>query len=182
MRLSVRFKEFGVGLAFTPIVMSEGRISLKIETEVSELTNDWRRELVEHPIPALKKRQAKSTVELPSGGSIALAGLMSNDTRQNIDGMPGLKDLPVLGTLFRSRDFMKERNGTGRNRDALPGPPGRPQQAGPSERRVGRSHGHESELPRSPEPHLRKRRPSTLGQHQRRRLHRRITPRLETDR
>jgi pilus assembly protein CpaC len=59
-------------------------------------------------IPALKKRQARSTVELPSGGSLALAGLLSEDTRQNIDGFPGLKDVPVLGTLFRSRDFIKQ--------------------------------------------------------------------------
>ncbi|MFT7575915.1 MAG: pilus assembly protein CpaC [Alphaproteobacteria bacterium] len=106
--LAVRFKEFGVALAFTPIVMSEGRISLKIETEVSELTTEGSVSLSGIQIPALKKRQAKSTVELPSGGSIALAGLMSNDTRQNVDGMPGLKDLPVLGTLFRSRDFIKQ--------------------------------------------------------------------------
>jgi pilus assembly protein CpaC len=56
-------------------------------------------------IPALKKREAKSTVELPSGGSLALAGLLSQDTRQSIDGFPGLKDVPILGTLFRSRDF-----------------------------------------------------------------------------
>jgi pilus assembly protein CpaC len=105
--LSVRFKEFGIGLAFTPIVMSEGRISLKIETEVSELSNNGAVTLSNIQIPALKKRQAKSTVELPSGGSIALAGLMSTTTRQSIDGVPGIKDLPILGTLFRSRDFMK---------------------------------------------------------------------------
>ncbi len=106
--LTVEFKEFGVGLAFTPIVMSEGRISLKIETEVSELSNEGAVSLANITIPALKKRQAKSTVELPSGGSIALAGLMSQNTRQNLDGFPGLKDLPVLGALFRSRDFLKE--------------------------------------------------------------------------
>lgn len=105
--LAVRFKEFGVGLSFTPIVMSEGRISLKIETEVSELTSTGAVTLSNISIPALAKRQAKSTVELPSGGSIALAGLMSSNVRQNIDGMPGLKDLPVLGTLFRSRDYIK---------------------------------------------------------------------------
>lgn len=106
--LSVVFKEFGVGLAFTPVVLSEGRISLKIETEVSELTNQGAVTLDRISIPALKKRQAKSTVELPSGGSLALAGLISDELRQNIDGMPGLKDVPVLGTLFRSRDFIKE--------------------------------------------------------------------------
>jgi pilus assembly protein CpaC len=106
--LSVIFKEFGVGLAFTPLVLSEGRISLKIETEVSELTNLGAVTLSSVSIPALKKRQAKSTVELPSGGSLAIAGLISEDLRQNIDGFPGLKDVPVLGTLFRSRDFIKQ--------------------------------------------------------------------------
>jgi pilus assembly protein CpaC len=100
--LSVTFKEFGVGLSFTPVVMSEGRISLKIETEVSELTSDGSVTLSNISIPALKKRQAKSTVELPSGGSLALAGLISDSLKQNVDGFPGLKDLPVLGTLFRS--------------------------------------------------------------------------------
>lgn len=106
-QLSVTFKQFGVGLAFTPIVLSEGRISLKIETEVSELSNQGSVTLSNIAIPALKKRQAKSTVELPSGGTLALAGLISDDTRQNIDGLPGAKDIPVLGTLFRSRDFIK---------------------------------------------------------------------------
>ncbi len=106
--LSVTYKEFGVGLSFTPMVLSEGRISLKIETEVSELTNSGAVTLSSISIPALKKRQAKSTVELPSGGSLALAGLISDNLKQNIDGFPGLKDLPVLGTLFRSRDFIKE--------------------------------------------------------------------------
>ena len=105
--LSVQYKEFGVGLAFTPIVLSEGRISLKIETEVSELTTQGAVVLSGISIPALKKRQAKSTVELPSGGTLALAGLISDDTRQNIDGLPGAKDIPILGTLFRSRDFIK---------------------------------------------------------------------------
>lgn len=104
---SVIFKEFGIGVSFTPVVLSEGRISLKIETEVSELTGVGAVQLSGLSIPALKKRQAKSTVELPSGGSLALAGLLSEDVRQNIDGLPGLKDVPVLGTLFRSRDFVK---------------------------------------------------------------------------
>ncbi len=106
-QMSVTFKQFGIGLAFTPIVLSEGRISLKIETEVSELSNSGAVTLNSIQIPALKKRQAKSTVELPSGGTLALAGLISDDTRQNIDGLPGLKDVPMLGTLFRSRDFIR---------------------------------------------------------------------------
>jgi len=107
-QVSVSYKEYGIGLAFTPVVLSEGRISLKIESEVSELTLQGAVVLSGIQIPALKKRSAKSTVELPSGGSIAIAGLLSEDTRQNIDGFPGLKDLPILGTLFRSRDYQRE--------------------------------------------------------------------------
>jgi hypothetical protein len=107
-KLTVSFKKFGVGLAFTPVVMTEGRISLKIDTEVSELTNEGAVVLSNISIPALKTRQARSTVELPSGGSLAIAGLLSDSTRQNIDGFPGLKDVPVLGTMFRSRDYIKQ--------------------------------------------------------------------------
>jgi pilus assembly protein CpaC len=106
-QVSVEYKKYGIALAFTPVVLSEGRISLKIETEVSELTNEGAVEIQGFSIPALKTRQADSTVELPSGGSLALAGLLSEQSRQNIDGFPGLKDLPILGTLFRSRDFQK---------------------------------------------------------------------------
>ena len=107
-QINVEFKEFGIGVAFTPLVLSEGRISLKIETEVSELTNIGAVTLNGLGIPALNKREANSTVELPSGGSLALAGLLSDSTRQNIDGFPGLKDVPILGTLFRSRDFQRD--------------------------------------------------------------------------
>jgi pilus assembly protein CpaC len=107
-KLSVNFKKFGIGLAFTPVVLSEGRISLKIDTEVSELTNEGAVVLSSISIPALKTRQARSTVELPSGGSLAIAGLISDSTKQNIEGFPGLKDVPVIGTLFRSRDFQKQ--------------------------------------------------------------------------
>ncbi|MEM7747782.1 MAG: type II and III secretion system protein family protein, partial [Pseudomonadota bacterium] len=103
--ISIAFKEFGVGLAFTPIVMSEGRISLKISTEVSELSTTGAVTLSSTSIPALTKRKTESTVELPSGGTLALSGLVSHSMQKNIDGFPGLKELPVLGTLFRSTDF-----------------------------------------------------------------------------
>jgi len=99
---SVAFKKFGVQLSFTPVVLSEGRISLKIDTSVSEIAS------YVSGNPLFKTREAKTVVELPSGGSLALAGLISNDTRQNIDGLPGAKDIPILGTLFRSRDFQNE--------------------------------------------------------------------------
>lgn len=105
---AITFQEFGVSLTFTPMVLSEGRISLKIETVVSELTNEGSVMIDRMAVPALKSREAKSTVELPSGGSLAIAGLIRDEVRQNIDGLPGLKNVPVLGTLFRSRDFIKE--------------------------------------------------------------------------
>ncbi len=106
-QIGISFKEFGVGVSFTPVVLSEGRINLKIETEVSELSNAISVQIAGIGIQGLKKRQAKSTIELPSGGTLAMAGLISDDTRKNIDGLPGLKDLPILGTLFRSQDFIK---------------------------------------------------------------------------
>lgn len=99
---SVAFKKFGVQLAFTPVVLSEGRISLKIDTSVSDIAQF----IANNPV--FDTRQAKTVVELPSGGSLALAGLISTKTQQNIDGLPGAKDIPILGTLFRSRDFQNQ--------------------------------------------------------------------------
>lgn len=119
--VSVSFKEFGVGLSFTPVVLSAGRISLQISTEVSELTNTGAFTLqggsTTDPttgltttapgltIPALNVRRAQTTVELPSGGSFAIAGLMQHTTKQVLDEFPGIGNMPVLGALFRSRDF-----------------------------------------------------------------------------
>ncbi len=106
--ISVEFKKFGIGLAFTPVVMSEGRISLKVSTEVSELSNQGAVVLSNITIPALKVRRAETVVELPSGGSLVMAGLLSDQSKQALSGYPGLKSLPVLGTLFRSRDYLKD--------------------------------------------------------------------------
>jgi pilus assembly protein CpaC len=106
-QISVEFKKFGIGLAFTPVVMSEGRISLKVSTEVSELSNQGAVILSNLSIPALKVRRAETVVELPSGGSLVMAGLLSDQSKQALSGYPGLKNLPVLGTLFSSRDFLK---------------------------------------------------------------------------
>jgi pilus assembly protein CpaC len=105
--ITVTYKPFGVGLAFTPVVLSEGRISLKISTEVSELTTTGSILSQGLSIPGLHVRRAETTLELPSGGSLVMAGLLSDQTKQNIDGVPGAKDLPVLGQLFRSRDYQK---------------------------------------------------------------------------
>lgn len=105
--VQVNFKSFGVGLGFTPVVLSEGRISLKISTEVSELTNEGAVSLGVSglSIPGLKVRRAETAVEMPSGGSMVMAGLIQDSQKQEIKGMTGLKDIPVLGQLFRSRDF-----------------------------------------------------------------------------
>lgn len=93
-------------------MLSEGRISLKISTEVSELSSDGAFVLQGVggdgvTVPGLKVRRAETTLELPSGGSLVMAGLLSDTMRQNIDGVPGVKDVPVLGHIFRSRDYQK---------------------------------------------------------------------------
>ena len=104
---SVEFKKFGVSLIFTPIVLSEGRISLKVLTEISELSSDG---AITMPggftVSALKTRRAETTVEIPSGGSLAMAGMIQEQTKQSINGTPGLMQLPILGTLFKSRDYV----------------------------------------------------------------------------
>lgn len=107
----IEFKPFGVSLAFTPVVLSGGRISLKVSTEVSELTSEgaFILEGVSNlTVPALRVRRAETVVELPSGGSMMMAGLISENTLQNLDGVPGVKDMPILGQLFRSRDFQSK--------------------------------------------------------------------------
>jgi len=107
----IEFKPYGVRLAFRPIVLSGGRISLQLSTEVSELSTSGAFTLGGTAdnalvIPALNVRRASSTVELPSGGSLMIAGLLREDTRQNIDQLPLLGDIPVAGGLFRSRDYL----------------------------------------------------------------------------
>ena len=109
--IGIEFKPFGVRLAFRPIVLSQGRISLQLSTEVSELTTAGAFTLGGTAddalvIPALNVRRASSTVEMPSGGSMMIAGLLREDTRQNIDQLPGIGSLPILGALFRSRDYL----------------------------------------------------------------------------
>ena len=110
-RVTVDFKSFGVGLGFTPVVLSGGRISLKLSTEVSELTNLGAFGLatggVNLVIPGLNVRRAETTVELPSGGAMMIAGLLKEETKQDLDSLPGLMNLPVLGALFRSRDYQE---------------------------------------------------------------------------
>ncbi len=106
----IDFKKFGITLNFTPVVLAEGRISLRVLTEVSELSPDNSITLDQSgstlTIPSVKTRRAETTLEIPSGGSMAMAGLIQEQTKQSINGLPGLSQLPVLGTLFRSRDYV----------------------------------------------------------------------------
>ena len=139
-RVTVEFKQFGVGLGFTPVVLSNGRISLKMSTEYSELTNVGAFALNSGPssssgttagtsgastagsgttssaslstgvsltIPGLNVRRAETVVELPSGGAMMIAGLLESTNKQSISALPGLAQLPVLGALFRSRDYLQ---------------------------------------------------------------------------
>src|SRR3954449_2745331 len=111
----ISFKKFGISLNFTPVVLNEGRISLRVMTEVSELSNDNSITLSQSvtastvnsvTIPSIKTRRAETTLEIPSGGAMAMAGLIAEQTKLAINGLPGLAQLPVLGSLFRSRDFV----------------------------------------------------------------------------
>ena len=111
----ISYKKFGISLNFTPVVLSEGRISLRVMTEVSELSNDNAITVTQAisstasnsiTIPSIRTRRAETTLEIPSGGSMAMAGLIQQQTKQAVNGLPGLDQLPVLGQLFRSQDFV----------------------------------------------------------------------------
>jgi pilus assembly protein CpaC len=98
---TIAFKDFGVSLSMTPIVLSDGRISLHMKTEVSDIVAGT-------SPPALDVRRAETTLELPSGGSMVLGGLLQDSVSQSINALPGLGKLPILGPLFRSRDFQRK--------------------------------------------------------------------------
>ncbi|MEL6437385.1 MAG: type II and III secretion system protein family protein [Pseudomonadota bacterium] len=99
---------FGVDLSFTPVVLSPGRISLQVRTSVSEpVANNSGGLTAAQGGLTLRERLADTTVELPSGGSMVIAGLIQDDVRQVVTGMPGLSKLPVLGALFRSREYVR---------------------------------------------------------------------------
>jgi pilus assembly protein CpaC len=99
----VEYKKFGVILEFAPTVLSQGRIAMKIKSEVSEIQS-----VLAQGFPIISGRTAESYVELPSGGSLVLAGLIKDVSSQTVKGLPGLKDVPVLGQLFRSRDYISD--------------------------------------------------------------------------
>lgn len=106
--ITVEFKKFGVSLAFTPTVLSGNRISMRVAPEVSALTDDGAVQISGFTIPALTTRKAETTVELASGQSFAIAGLIQNSMTHNYKKVPGLGDIPVLGELFKSDSFQRD--------------------------------------------------------------------------
>ncbi len=98
------FKPYGVSLGFTPVVLSEGMISLNISTEVSEPTVENAFDTIGGDILGIRVRRANTVVELPAGGSLVIAGLIREEARNAVEGVPGMKDIPGLGALFRARD------------------------------------------------------------------------------
>jgi pilus assembly protein CpaC len=105
--ISVLFKKFGVSLAFTPTLLGNGRINLRVRPEVSQLSEAGAVQIAGFSVPALTTRRAETTVELGTGQSFAIAGLLQATTNQNVEEFPGLAQLPVLGPLFRSTQFQR---------------------------------------------------------------------------
>lgn len=106
--IAIEYKQYGVGLSFTPIVFDDGRISMRVRPEVSELSQEGAITLNGFNVPALLTRRAETTVELGSGQSFMIAGLLRNSATNDINKAPFLGDLPILGALFRSTQFKKQ--------------------------------------------------------------------------
>jgi len=104
---TIEYKKYGVSLAYTPTVLANGRISIRVRPEVSELSEQGAVQVDGFTIPALTVRRAETTIELGSGQSFMIAGLLSNNSNNSIDKAPGLGDVPILGNLFRSTSFRK---------------------------------------------------------------------------
>ncbi|SNB66660.1 MULTISPECIES: type II and III secretion system protein family protein [unclassified Agrobacterium] len=114
VKREVETVDYGITLNFKPVVLSPGRISLKIETNVSEptyegnvVTGNYGRGIPGSTYMSVRKRETSTTVELPSGGSIVIAGLVQDNIRQAMSGLPGISKIPIFGTLFRSKDFLR---------------------------------------------------------------------------
>jgi len=105
--VAIEYRDFGVSLAYTPTVLSNGRISIRVRPEVSELSTQGAVVLNGFQVPALTIRRTETTVELGSGESFMIAGLLSNNAQNALDKAPGLGSVPILGNLFRSRSFQR---------------------------------------------------------------------------
>ena len=108
--VTIEYKQYGVGLAFTPFVLADGRISMRVRPEVSELSNQGSIKLGDFSVPALTTRRAETTVELGSGQSFMIAGLLRNVDTNDVNKAPFLGDLPILGTLFRSTAYRRQQS------------------------------------------------------------------------
>jgi pilus assembly protein CpaC len=106
--VTIEYKQYGVGLAFTPVVLADGRISLRVRPEVSQLSDAGSVKLNGFTVPALTTRRAETTVELGSGQSFMIAGLLQNSNSNSIEKAPFLGDIPVLGALFRSTKYQRD--------------------------------------------------------------------------
>ncbi len=106
--VTIEYKQYGVGLAFTPVVLADGRISMRVRPEVSQLSDAGSVKLNGFTVPALTTRRAETTVELGSGQSFMIAGLLQNNNSNSIEKAPFLGDIPVLGALFRSTKFQRD--------------------------------------------------------------------------
>ena len=105
--VTIEYKSYGVGLAFTPTVLENGRISIRVRPEVSELSSEGSIRFNGFDVPAITTRRAETTVELGSGQSFVIGGLLRNAHTNSIDRAPGLGSLPILGALFRSTRFRR---------------------------------------------------------------------------
>ncbi|SDH38725.1 type II and III secretion system protein family protein [Roseospirillum parvum] len=106
--VTIEFRPYGVAVSFTPVVLSDGRISLRLSSEVSSIDTAVQVTVGGNIVNGFKVRRANTAVELPSGGSLMIAGLLQNETQQNLNGVPGLMDLPILGNLFSSKAFQRD--------------------------------------------------------------------------
>ncbi|MDE1467012.1 type II and III secretion system protein family protein [Aurantiacibacter sp. D1-12] len=104
---TVQYRDFGVSLSYTPTVLANGRISMRVRPEVSELSTQGSVVLNGFQIPALTIRRAETSIELGSGESFMIAGLMQNNAQSTVDQIPGVGDMPIIGNLFRSREFRR---------------------------------------------------------------------------
>jgi pilus assembly protein CpaC len=104
---AIEYRKYGVSLTYTPTVLNNGRISIRVRPEVSEISSQGAVTLNGFQVPALTIRRAETTIELGSGQSFMIAGLMSNYSQNNIDKTPGAGDLPILGSLFRSTNYKR---------------------------------------------------------------------------
>ena len=162
---TVTYKKFGISLNFTPVVLSEGRISLRVMTEVSEISteNALTGGAGGTTIPSIKTRRAETTLEIPSGGSIAMAGLIQEQTKQAVNGIPGLELLARPWRAVPEPGFHQQPDRTDGPGDALCRSGGRAERAVTSRRRICAGVGFPIDLAGPDQPDLRRRRPRRSG-------------------